>query len=280
MLYRLGFLCAAACLCAAIFGCDSDETDDGTGGASSSGTGGDGGTTSSGTGGSTGGGAPNCTDPVDVPCSDDVILQMDLKDTPAPGAITNEQDGAGWISHIDATAGGFGSSDPHSFVYGKFADNGLEKVVIGDEDSLDSMDWDVGFRRYVARLNSGNSGPSCVQGAVVPNAPAYDELTVVPAGLSFSTDTYFDQSCTLIDDGTGLGSPNTVLSQYWTYSGCVAMTDNIFIVTLADGRMVKLLVTNYYDHELPSQEQCDTNGAVTQQPSGSAVLRVRWAFVQ
>ena len=281
MLYRLGFLCAAACLCAAVHGCDSDDTGGGTGGSGGTTSSGTGGTTSSGTGGgggSVGGGGPNCTDPVDVPCSDDVILQLNLKPDPAPGTITNEPDGTGWVSHIDATAGGFGAPDPHAFVYGKFADNGLEKVSIGDEDSLDSMDWDIAFRRYVARINSGNSGPSCVQAGIAPGA--YDDVTMVPAGFTFSTDSFFTQSCTMIDDGTGLGSPDTVLSDYWTYTNCVSMTGDVFLLSLADGRQVKLTVTHYYDHQLPSQEQCDTNGSVTQSPSGSAVLRVRWAFIQ
>jgi hypothetical protein len=278
MLYRIGFLCAAACLCAAPLGCDSDDTDDGSGGTTSSGSGGG---NVGGGGGNAGGAAPGCTDPVDVLCSDQVILQMNLKSAPAPGLINNEQDGTGWISHIDATAGGFGSSDPDSYVYGKFADNGLEKVAISDEDSLDSMDWDIALRRYVARINSGNSGPSCVQGAVVFNPPAYDDLTIVPAGLTFSPDVYFNESCAVIEDGTGLpGSPDTVLSGYWDYTGCVAMSDDIFVLSLADGRQVKLLFTNYYDYTTGAQAECNTTGAVSQQPSGSAEIRMRWAFVQ
>ncbi len=282
MLYRFGFLCAAACLCAAFLGCDSDDTDDGTGGSSSTSTGtGGGGVGGNVGGGAVGGGTSGCTEPVDVLCSDQVILQMNLKDAPAPGLINNEQDGTGWISHIDATADGFGSSDPHAYVYGKFADNGLEKVTISDEDSLDSMDWDIAFRRYVMRINSGNSGPSCVQAAQVSNAPAYDDFTVVPAGLTFSSDVYFTENCAVIEDGTGMpGSPATVLSDYWNYTGCVSMSDAIFVLSLADGRQVKLLVTNYYDYTNGAPEECDTTGAVTVSPSGSANIRMRWAFVQ
>ena len=134
------------------------------------------GTTTTGVGGSggAGGGGPTpvCTDPGRVPCSDQVILGMNLQADPAPGLIANVADGEGWYSLVDATAGGAFNPNPHSFVYGKFTDTGLVKVDISDEASLDSMDWDIAFRRYVVRINSGNSGPSCVTAARLPGNAA------------------------------------------------------------------------------------------------------------
>ena len=62
------------------------------------------------------------------------------------------------------------------------------------------------------------------------------------------------------------------------YTTCVAMTDTVFVLSLADGRYVKLLFTNYYDYQLTSQDDCDNSGKLN--PPGSAVLRIRWAFVQ
>jgi hypothetical protein len=227
-----------------------------------------------------GGPMPSCTDPTAVPCSDQVILGMSLQPTAAPGLIETVADGEGWISLVDATAGGFGADPPHSYVYGKFADTGLEKVAISDEASLDSMAWDIAFRRYVIRINSGNSGPSCVTAARLPGSPppAYDSVTTVPEGLIHNADEYFTAApdCSFIPDGTGLpDSPATALSSYWEFPGCVAMTGNVFVLALADGRHVRLTVTEYYwdaqaaDPEA-GQVQCD--GSATVPTSGAAFL--------
>ena len=253
----------------------------GTGGTGATGTGGNG-TGGSGTGGSgTGGGgtAALCTTPTPVACADQIILAMNLQADPAPGLITNTADAAGWTSKIDATAGGAFTSTPHSYVYGKFTDQGLTKVSLADQDSLDSMEWDIAFRRYVVRVNSADSGPSCVQGARVPGAAKYEDVTKMPDALSYHTDDYFTPSCDIIADGTGLpDSPATALSSYWTYPGCVQMTDHVFVVALADGRHVKLIVDDYYAPA--AQDQCDTTGAIPMSNTGSANFVIRWQFIQ
>jgi hypothetical protein len=213
-----------------------------------------------------------------VPCEDEVFLNMNLQAEPAPGEITNMAEGAGWISLIDATAGGPFATDPDSYTYGKFRDAGLEKVAISDEQSLGSSDWDIAFRRYVVRINSGYSGPSCVTAARIPGMGDYDGTTVVPGGLTYREDDYFTESCTIIPDGSGLpNSPATALSSYWTYPGCVAMTGNVFVIALADGRQLKLQVTHFYNEA--AQEECDTTGMVPMMGNDSGNFRVRWAFL-
>jgi hypothetical protein len=140
------------------------------------------------------------------------------------------------------------------------------------------MDWDIAFRRYVVRINSGHSGPSCVTAARVPGTPVYDDITAVPDGLMPRTDEYFTDTCELIPDGSGLeNSPATALSSYWTYPGCVQMTGNVFVVTTQQGRQLKLMVTHYYNPE--SQDQCDTQGSVPMMGSDAANFRVRWALL-
>jgi len=64
-----------------------------------------------------------------------------LNDQVTPGLITNEAEGAGWRSTIDATAGGPFASNPDSYTYGRFTDTGLEKVELADDASLDSTGW-------------------------------------------------------------------------------------------------------------------------------------------
>src|SRR5688572_7244803 len=163
---------------ALLAGCSDDQdTNDGDGGG---GAGGGGGSTPAG-----------CTEPTEAPCSDQVIQALDFQDTVTDGAITNTPDGAGFTSFVDATAGGFGANPPEAYTYGKFTASGLVKVDISDEQSIESMDWDIGLRRFVVRINSGNSGPSCVVGARVPGTVAYDAVTAVPDGLGLFVDTYF-----------------------------------------------------------------------------------------
>jgi hypothetical protein len=96
--------------------------------------------------------------------------------------------------------------------------------------------------------------------------------------VPFRSDEYFTESCELVPDGTGLpGSPATALSSFWTYPGCVAMTDHVFIISLQDGHFVKLIVDHYYNAE--SQEQCDTTGKVAMTGNGSAEYGIRWAYL-
>lgn len=204
---------------------------------------------------------------------------MNLRPDPAPGLVTNQAEGAGWLSLVDATAGGAFNPNPDSYVYARFSDTGLEKVDLSDDSAIDSMDWDIAFRRYVVRVNSGHSGPSCVTAARLPGTPDYDGITAVPPDpLTYRKDEYFTASCEIIPDGSGLpNSPATALSGYWTYPGCVSMTGNVFIVQVASGRRLKFTVTHYYDQAV--QAVCNNTGAVPQ-GSVSANFRVRWAWLE
>lgn len=255
--------------------CSDDPEPGNTGGSAGSGNTGGGDT---GSGGFNPGG-PTCTEPTEVTCSDQVILQLNLQDDVTPGLVENAAEGAGWLSTIDATAGGAFAADPTSYTYGRFTDQGLVKVEISDEASLESMDWDIAFRRYVIRINSGNSGPSCVRATPIPGDPAYDDVTAVPETLpQFRDDAYFTEGCELINDGSGLeSSPATALAGYYEYPGCVAMSDKVFIVQTAEGRLLKLTVSDYYFPDI--QEQCDTTDSVPMANTGSANFRVRWAFL-
>lgn len=209
-----------------------------------------------------------------IPCEDTVVQQMDLKNNKAPGLITEVADGNGFVSTIDATAGGFMYTD--SYVYAKFTDKGLQKVELSDEESIGSMDWDLAFRRFVIRINSGNSGPSCVSAARLKTDVVYEDLMAAPADANFIPDEYFSATCEVIPDGSGLGSPATVLSGFWTYASCVQMTGNVYVIQKADGQRVKLEVTDYY--EPTAQETCNMTGSVPMGTPG-AKIRMRWALL-
>ena len=140
-----------------------------------------------------------------IPCEDNVVQQMDLKNNVAPGLITDVADGNGYWSTIDARAGGFMYTD--SYVYAKFTDKGLQKVDLTDEQSIGSMDWDIAFRRFVIRINSGNSGPSCVMavGSICQQArmPTISTRSRNGRGKSSTSDGSFERS-------TSPGVPRTL----------------------------------------------------------------------
>lgn len=216
-----------------------------------------------------------CMPVTPVACEDMVVQQMNFKKNVAPGLITEMADGKGFLSTIDARAGG--STPTDSYVYAKFTPTGLQKVDLTDDQSLASMDWDIAFRRFVIRINSANSGPSCVMSARFKTGTLFDDVTVAPSGVPFYTDEYFSAACELIPDGSGLpGSPATALHSFWTYNNCVQMTDNVYVLQLANGTSVKLTITDYYDPMV--QDQCDTMASI---PMGSpgAMIRMRWAML-
>lgn len=212
-------------------------------------------------------------------CSDQAIQQMDLKKTVAPGTIKTVEANGVFTSTIDATAGGL--TPTQSYVYARFGTNVLEKVAISDEASLDSLDWDIAFRRFVIRLNGGTSGPSCVGAAPFPGQ-SFEQATSEPGGAVFKLDKTFTDppACMFEGDGSGLGtSPSTALANpeatFYNYTSCVRMTHQVFAVRTRQGRMVKLEVMGYYATEA-AQELCQ-NG---QSPNASGgTLRVRWAYL-
>lgn len=257
-----------------------DDSDNGGGGN------GDGGGNGRGNGG---GGDDGMTDPparcepaATVECSDAQITDLGLFEEVSPDGVTNEVLDQGFRSVIDATGGVmFGGGPPvptQSFVYLRFTESGLEKVELSDVDAFESGDWDLAARRFVLRVNSGVSGPSCVQAARTAPGTEFASLTEVPDGLDYRTESYYaSEDCTIVSDG-GIGSPSVALGSYWSYRGCVEMTGNIYLLELADGRSVKLEVESYYSPEV--QEFCDENGMLPGgQPSGSGRVQVRWAFL-
>jgi hypothetical protein len=225
--------------------------------------------------GTDGGTAPSCVEH-EALCQDESIGMLMLQSEPSAALITEEGTTAGeFTTHIDATAGGFGAP-PQSYVYGRFTDAGLEVVRIDDETSLESGDWDIAFRRFVMRLNSGVSGPGCVEAGRTAPGSTFDAVTSVPADVEFFAEEYLSgDSCEFIADATGMG-PQTVLSSYFAYASCLSMTGNVYIVALGDGRHVKLEVISYYTPSV--QDACDSTGTAPM-PTGSGNMRIRWAFL-
>lgn len=209
-------------------------------------------------------------------CQDQQIAELGLKTNVSTGKITEEGTTEGeFLTHIDATGGGMNPT--MSYVYARFTATGLEAVAISDEDAFESDAWDISFRRYFIRLNGGVAGPSCVEGARTSPATTFETLTSVPDGLIFRQEQYYtEDGCELVPDTSGLPGPQTVLSSFWSYPGCVKMTFNTYVIALADGRHVKFQVQSYYTPSV--QDSCNESGTLTT-PSGAGNFRVRWAFL-
>ncbi len=219
---------------------------------------------------------PACTEATPPSCVDESILELALYTDPNPATIANTADGDGWASHVDATGGGF--SPTLSYVYARFTDEGLVRVDVGDEAAFDSMEWDIAFRRFVIRLNSGVSGPSCVGAYRTPAGAEYETLELPADTVEYRTEAYFTATCEIVPDGSGLGSPGTALQSFWEYPGCVQMTGNVYVVRLANGRRLKLTVTSYYEPSF--QQMCQETGSVTMGGNGAGNIRLRWQFLE
>lgn len=212
--------------------------------------------------------------PREVKCVDEQFARLMLFEAPSPGVITEEGTQPGvFQTYIDAQAGGQATSQ--SFVYGRFTDTGLLKVAIGDEGAFESTEWDIAFRRYVFRLNGGVGGPGEITGARTAPGTTFAGLTSASPELSYRSEAYYTDNCEYVPD-VGLGAPSTVLSSFWTYSSCLQMTHNVFVIALKNGRHVKLEVLSYYPPE--NQQRCDDTGQINL-PSGAGQLRIKWSFL-
>jgi len=181
-------------------------------------------TADSGDAGDTGdtGGNPNavCTEPTDVACVDQIILDLSLHDDKiCDDEVSTTTDGDDFVTTVDASAGGYNQATNNPWVYVKFTETGASRVDIDDETALENMDWDLALRRFIIRLNSGDSGPSCV-GVDTLSGQTYDEVTAVPEGTTYEYDDFYDESCSLQSDRSGLpDSPDVALGfgDWWAY---------------------------------------------------------------
>lgn len=212
----------------------------------------------------------------EVPCTDQSVSTLMLYDKPASGLIREEKSSPEeFVTAIDATGGGLNATE--SFMYARFTADGLKKVNITDEEAFTSLEWDIAFRRYVVRLNSGVSGPGEVTAGRTAPMTQFLDLTEAPENIEYRTEEYFiAEGCEFVADTSGIGAPATALSSFWTYSSCVQMTKNVYVISLPEDRQVKFEVLSYYT--VDNQRTCDQTGKVPM-PSGAGNIRIRWSFL-
>ncbi len=217
-------------------------------------------------------GAEMCT-PSAPTCQDEQIAGLGLFEPVGTGDVTNTDMGDGlWETIVDASGGGRPATE--SYVYVRFTDSGLEKVEVGDVDAFESSDWDLALRRFVIRANSGVAGPSCVTVSLTPEGT---ELSALSAAADitapFQTEAYYDDSCALVPDFSGIGGPGTRTSGYWRYTNCVTMLGTVYGVRTADGATYAFEVIHYYSPEV--QAACNA-GTFSTSMGTSGTVGIRW----
>jgi len=210
-----------------------------------------------------------------VTCVDESFARLNLFENTSNGAVTEKGTVPGvFETAIDATGGGLNVNQ--SYVYARFTATGLEKLAISDEDAFTSGAWHIALRRFVVRTNSGVSGPGAVHAARTAPGTTFEALASVPSELAYRTEEYFTKSCEFVPDTSGIGAPATALSSFWSYAGCLAMTNNVFVVELPEKRHVKLQVLEYYPPEV--QKMCNETGKLPAS-SNAGNYRIKWAFI-
>ncbi len=215
---------------------------------------------------------PVCSEPTEVACVDEIISDFSLHDDKtSKGDVGNTESGGVFSSTVDASAGGSSASSKNAWTYARFTADGLEKVEIDDETALDDMSWHIAARRYIVRLNSGASGPSCVGATEVSGG--FDE--VMTAKDEFGLEDFYNADCELKEDNSGLpGSPAVQLGAWWKYTSCVETTGQVFQLQLDDGQVLKFTIDAYYAGA--GQAECNDAGSTSEE---SAIYTWRWAFL-
>lgn len=144
-------------------------------------------------------------------------------------------------AEIDATAGGSAEASKNPYVYLDLINN--KKAQITDVQSLTSGDWDIAFKRWQIKINSGDSGPGGVT-TLYEDGKELAEVKTAPVG-KYEADDYLDDKCNLkFDRINGLG---TAMSTWYDYPMMVVPWKRTYVLKRRDGKgHVKLQIMAYY----------------------------------
>ncbi len=212
-----------------------------------------------------------CSEAVAPSCIDEIIQELSLHDDKVSnGDVITEADGEDFLTLVDATAGGMNRAADNAWTYVRFTSSGAERVDIDDETALEDMTWHFALRRFVIRVNSGDSGPSCVGVSEVERKEYADVVEADIDGAEFATEDFYDDACTLATDV--IGGPVTAMQAWWDYQTCLETTLVPWLVQLDDGHVLKMVVESYYEGE--GQTECNEEGSTDAE---SAWIRLRWS---
>lgn len=230
---------ALAALCCAL-GCESEPvtSDEGDAGSGDTANGG-----SASTAGSANGGSE--AEPV-IPsaCSGALRQALGLVDEVSSATVATISSGAELVLFVDASAGGLGGQDDFPWVYISLATGAA--AALSDLEALKSNAWDLAFKRFVIRTNSGDSGPG--QGGALRVGLPWDSVDSSTQGdRMLSTESWFDQDCNLTTDDQGdLVTTFTGWSEYDQATHVLAPADVVYLTQGGDGTRYKVAILDYY----------------------------------
>jgi hypothetical protein len=180
---------------------------------------------------------PLCELPFDVRPIDSVSMGMvKISESPAGSGV--------WTAEVEATAGGPSGYGSNPFVYLDLIGN--KKVDIDDVAARKSQGWDVAFKRWQIKINSGDSGPGGVRISRVGNKTLADVKTAPSIG--FEEDLYFNDKCEVQQDS--IGGLATVVSDWYDYemgTNRLIPKTEVWVLKRRDGQgHIKVQLTGYY----------------------------------
>lgn len=178
--------------------------------------------------------------------------------------LVDEVDGVRTL-YVDASGGGFQTAATSPYVYLDL-DEG-RGLPLSDFDADESEQWDLAFKRFTIRTNSGDSGPGL--GSAAPYDVAFGSLSLSQIDESdLSTDEFIDdETCETVAGDQGVGGVYTAFSGWYAYeSGTMVLSPvpAVYVVRAADG------VTHY---ELELLDYYGTPEGARGQVSGRYLLR-------
>lgn len=220
------------------------------GGCSSSGPGpastGSGGATTQvdGGAGGSGGGDAGTDAPINM-CSAAIGMILKPIDSVSTGAVSIlATSGAVRTVYVDASAGGFGSSDTHPRTYLDLAT--ATQVAITDKQAPASTAWDLAIKRPVLFTNDGDGGPGAGGTRVV--SKAFDQVTAADATGKFATESFVDTNCNAKTDAAG--DILTTFSNWYDYDQATNVLtphpNTTYVVRGGTGKLYKIGILTYY----------------------------------
>ena len=159
--------------------------------------------------------------------------------------------------YLDATAGGQNGATSHPWLFIALGD--ARKAALNDRTALESLDWDLAFKRALIYTNGGEGGPGNGASAFLDKdfANVTSEDVV---GAEFFSEKFFDDDCNAIVDFTG--APSTSFSSWYNYdqeTHVLSPVPGTWLVRAATGKVFKLRFDSYY--ATPSGEMGSAGGA-------------------
>ncbi len=195
------------------------------------------------TAGSGGSGGSSMSPP--RPCSGALKQSLGLVDDVSTAPVSTVDETASERTlFIDASAGGIEGQDEHAWVYVSLAEGA--PVALTDLEALESRGWDLAFKRFLVRTNSGDSGPGA--GGAVRIALDWEAVDSSTLGnTALPTEEWFDEDCALeVGVNDDLITTFTGWSEYDEEEHVLNAADVTYIVAGADGALYKVAILDYY----------------------------------